>query len=140
MLSGDGTRIALEASDTENRTQDLWILELPRGAPAQFTVDRGNDIYPYGCPTTAASRLAPIGKGAFTNLYEKMSSGSAGEKLLLASTDDNLTGPYDWSPDGRFLLFRDFSPETNTINTGILPLSGDPAVSNLSRVRTSSKR
>jgi hypothetical protein len=60
-----------------------------------------------------------------------MSSGSAGEKLLLASTGDNLTGPYDWSPDGRFLLFRDLSPKTSVVNTGILPLSGDRAIRDL---------
>jgi eukaryotic-like serine/threonine-protein kinase len=60
-----------------------------------------------------------------------MSSGSGGENPLLASTGDNLTGPYDWSPDGRFLLFRDLSPETSIVNTGILPLSGDRTIRNL---------
>ena len=129
VLSGDGTRIALEASDTENRTQDLWILELPHGAPSRFTVDRGNDIYPVWSPDDSRIAFGSDRQGGIYNLYEKMSSGSAGEKLLLASTGDNLTGPYDWSPDGRFLLFRDLSPKTSIVNTGILPLSGDRAIS-----------
>ena len=94
VLSGDGTRIALEASDTENRTQDLWILELARGALSQFTVDRGNDIYPVWSPDDSRIAFGSDRQGRIYNLYEKMSSGSAGEKLLLASTGDNLTGPY----------------------------------------------
>ena len=131
VLSGDGTRIALEASDTENRTQDLWILELPHGAPSRFTVDRGNDILPVWSPDDSRIAFGSDRQGGIYNLYEKMSSGSAGEKLLLASTGDNLTGPADWSPDGRFLLFRDLSPKTSVVNTGILPLSGDRAISDL---------
>ena len=31
VLSRDGTRVALEATDVENRTQDLWVLEVARG-------------------------------------------------------------------------------------------------------------
>ena len=131
MLSRDGTRVALEASDTENRTQDLWILDLPRGTPSRFTVDRGNDIFPVWSPDDSRIAFGSDRQGGIYNLYEKMASGSAGEKLLLASTGDNLTGPYDWSPDGKFLLFRDLSPETSTVNTGILALSGDRAISHL---------
>ncbi len=69
VLSGDGTRIALEASDTENRTQDLWILELPRGAPLRFTVDRGNDIYPVWSPDDSRLAFGSDRQGGIYNLY-----------------------------------------------------------------------
>jgi hypothetical protein len=126
VLSGDGTRVALEAADIENRTQDLWILELARGALSRFTFDRGNDIYPVWAPDDSRIAFGSDRQGGTYNLYEKMSSGAAGEELLLASSGDNLTGPYDWSADGRFLVFRDLSSATlGTANTGILPLVGE---------------
>jgi hypothetical protein len=131
MLSGDGTRVALEVLDIENRTQDLWILDLASGAPSRFTTDRGNDIYPVWSPNDSRIAFGSDRNGGIYNLYQKMLSGAAGEEVLLESTGDNLTGPYDWSPDGKFLLFRDLSPEASVVNNGILPLFGDQQISNL---------
>jgi hypothetical protein len=126
MLSRDGTRVALEAADVENRTQELWILDLARGAPSRFTFDRGNDVYPVWSPDDSRIAFGSDRRDGTYSLYEKMSSGAGGEDLLLASTADNLTGPYDWSADGQFLLFRDLSSATlGTPNTGILPLTGE---------------
>ena len=99
----------------------------PRGSPSIAATTST----PSGRPTTAASRSAPIGKGAFTTCTRRWRAAALGKQLLLASTGDNLTGPYDWSPDGKFLLFRDLSPETSVVNTGILPLSGDRAIRHL---------
>ena len=131
-LSNDGTRIALEAADSGNRTQDLSILDLPGGAASRFTVDRGNDVYPVWSPDDSRIAFGSDRQGGIYKLYEKMSNGSPGEKLLLPSTGaPDLNGPWDWSPDGKWLLFRNMSPETGIANTGILSLSGDPAIRNL---------
>jgi Tol biopolymer transport system component len=131
VLSRDGTRIAFEASDTENRTQDLYVLRVSGGTPSRVTFARGNDIYPVWSPDDSRIAFGSDRRGGTYNLYEMMSSGSTGETLLLASTGDNLTGPYDWSPDGKFLLFRDLSPKTSIVNVGVLPLSGDRAITGL---------
>ena len=66
-LSHDGTRIALEAADSENRTQDLTILELPGGAASRFTVDRGNDVQPIWSPDDSRIAFASDRQGAFTS-------------------------------------------------------------------------
>ncbi len=127
VLSGNGTRVALEASDSENRTQDLYILELARGTLSRFTFDRGNEIYPVWSPDDSRLAFGSDRQRGSYSLYEKMTSGAAGEDLLLLASDDSLSGPapFDWSPDGKFLLFRNTSLETRgTANIGILPLSG----------------
>jgi len=60
-------------------------------------------------------------KGVF-NLYSKLSSGAGADELLVES--DQPKAPSDWSPDGRFLLFRSIDPETS-FDLWVLPVSGD---------------
>jgi Tol biopolymer transport system component len=130
VLSGDGTRVALEASDANTRTQDLYILELARGTLSRFTFDRGNDIYPVWSPDDRRIAFGSDRQGGTFSLYEKMSSGAGGEQILYTAVGEYLTGPapWDWSPDGNFLLFRNTSQETHgAANVGILLLSGERA-------------
>ena len=127
-LSGDGSRVAVEETDADNGTQDLYILELARGNPSRFTIDRGNDIYPVWSPDDSRIAFGSDRQGGVYNLYQKLSSGGAGEQLLHATAGDPLTGPapWDWSSDGKFLLFRNTSLETQgNANVSVLPLSGE---------------
>ena len=78
--------MAFEAADTENRTQDLWILELASGVISRFTFDRGNDIYPVWSPDNSRIAFGSDRQGGTYNLYEKVSSRAAEEELLLASS------------------------------------------------------
>src|SRR5205823_12416146 len=52
----------------------------------------------------------------------KPSSGTGMDDLLLES--DQNKAPADWSPDGRFLLFRSIDPQTG-FDLWVLPVSGD---------------
>ncbi len=56
------------------------------------------------------------------NLYWKLSSGAGADELLLES--DQNKAPYDWSSDGRFLLFLSIAPQTGW-DLWVLPVSGD---------------
>src|SRR5207253_603990 len=38
-LSPDGTRVAVEQTDRQSRTQDIWLIELARGVASRFTFD-----------------------------------------------------------------------------------------------------
>jgi serine/threonine protein kinase/Tol biopolymer transport system component len=125
-LSRDQTRVAVEMTDSENHTQDVYILDLARGTPTRFTSDPGNDVYPVWSNDDREIVFGSDRDQGTYNLYLKSSTPGSREELLLQSTGDNLTGPYDWSADGRFLLFRDLSAETlRAANVGILPLAGD---------------
>ena len=48
--------------------------------------------------------------GSF-DLYEKEVSSKGKDTLLLRSEQPKF--PMDWSPDGRFLLYRQINPQTN---------------------------
>jgi Tol biopolymer transport system component len=128
VLSRNGTRVALEALDFENRTQDLYILELAGGNLSRFTFDRGNDIYPVWSPGDGRIAFGSDRQRGIHNLYERMSGGAAEEDMLLLASTASASGsaPFDWSPDGKYLLFRNTSAETRgTANISILPLSGE---------------
>lgn len=112
----------MEAADAQSRTQDIWLLGLARGVVSRLTFDPRNDTYPVWSPDGSRIAFGSDREGGF-NLYQKLSNGAAGEELLLKSSSDAIVAPYSWSPDGRFLFYRDVS--SGGFNTGILPLIGD---------------
>jgi Tol biopolymer transport system component len=56
------------------------------------------------------------------DLYQKASSGAGTEEELLADSVDKV--PFDWSPDGRFILFGVGAFQAGT-DLWVLPLFGD---------------
>jgi Tol biopolymer transport system component len=56
------------------------------------------------------------------NLYRKLSSGAGKEEGLLKS--NQAEHMQDWSPDGRFLLYRTFGVKTKS-DIWVLPMFGD---------------
>ena len=56
------------------------------------------------------------------DLYQKSSSGAGSEDAILLS--GRTKHPTDWSPDGRFILYRALDPNTN-LELWVLPLAGD---------------
>ena len=68
-LSPDGTRLAVEASDTQRRTRDIWLVELVRGVTSRFTFDPAipaTTSIRSGRRTGAASCSAPTAKAAYS--------------------------------------------------------------------------
>jgi eukaryotic-like serine/threonine-protein kinase len=69
------------------------------------------------------SRIAFVsGRGGVSYLFEKISSGASDEAPLLQSSEPKYL--YDWSRDGRFLLYSSVDPQTG-FDLWVLPLSGD---------------
>jgi dipeptidyl aminopeptidase/acylaminoacyl peptidase len=54
------------------------------------------------------------------DIYQKAASGGGADDLLLKSTDAKY--PYDWSPDGRWLLYGNL---TGHLDLWLLPLTGN---------------
>jgi eukaryotic-like serine/threonine-protein kinase len=121
-LSPDGHRVAVEAQDPQNRTQQVWLIEVGRGVASRFTFDAGNDIYPVWSPDGTRIAFGSDRQPGEFNLYTKASNGTAAEELLLKSGADTLAAPYSWSPDGQFIVYRTFAP---VVNMMVLPLGGD---------------
>jgi Tol biopolymer transport system component len=107
-LSPDGRRVAADEMDQAGNP-DIWVLDVARGVPTRFTFE-GKDNYPTWSPdgTQLVFGSMLIG-GANLEIYRKDSSGTGKEELLLKP---GL--PCDWSPDGRYLLYRVQEPKTRT--------------------------
>jgi hypothetical protein len=101
-LSPDGTRVALDRAI--NGSADIWLIETTRNVATRFTFDPAADILPLWSPDSRRIVFSSNRTGAF-GLYEKSVTGGGAERLLLATPQKNPVGE-DWSPDGRFLLYR----------------------------------
>ncbi|HYW47626.1 MAG TPA: protein kinase, partial [Bryobacteraceae bacterium] len=116
-LSPDGKRVAVDLTDATGN-QDVWVLDVARGNPTRFTFDPARDFLPVWSPdgtklVFASDRAVAAGN---YDIYQKDSSGSANEQLLLKSGR-----PQDWSADGRYLLYERFDPKTRE-DLWILPM------------------
>ena len=116
-VSPDGTRVA-SARGPQGAT-DIWLLD-SRGVSARFTFDAASNGFPVWSPD--GSRIAyRSNRGGHYDLYQKPSNGAGDDVLLLKSDEDKY--PYDWSHDGRFLVFASVNAKTNP-DLWILPLLG----------------
>ena len=119
VLSRDESRIVVQRQDAAG--SDIWVIDLTRGANSRLTFNPTNESFPIWSPdgTRIVYASNQSGKQA---LYQKASTGSGSEELLLKSDQDNY--PLDWSPDGRFILFRSDGPKTGQ-DIWVLPMTGE---------------
>ena len=101
--------------------QDVWLIDTARGVPTRFTFDAAIDGWSVWSPDGSRVAFASNRKSVF-NSYWKLSSGAGVDELLLES--DQVSGPNDWSSDGRLLLFRNIDPKTG-MDLWVLPVSGE---------------
>lgn len=116
-LSPDGRRVVVFRTVQGNT--DIWIMDSDRAT--RFTFDAGLDRYPTWSPD--GSRIAfDSNRNGIRALYQKPSNLSEDEKVVLNSAQDSVV--QDWSPDGRFMSFLSFDPQSGS-DIWMLPLQGD---------------
>jgi eukaryotic-like serine/threonine-protein kinase len=118
-LSRDGRRLAFWRN--MNGRADIWISDLTRGATTRLTFEEGNKYGPIWSPDGSRIAFQSDPKGVF-DLYWKSATGAGTEELLL-STPQSKT-PTDWSPDGRFLLYRS-GDSASGYDLWALPINGE---------------
>ncbi|HEX7283703.1 MAG TPA: protein kinase [Vicinamibacterales bacterium] len=108
-LSPDGKRVAASLPDPARGSRNVWLIE-PGRAPARFTFPNTHDWEPVWSPDGRR-----IGFGSYRNgpldLYIKDATGSMSEVPLLLS--DNQKDISDWSPDGKYIIYRDTRGNAN---------------------------
>jgi serine/threonine-protein kinase len=106
-LSPDGTRIAALANDQE---VDLWLWDLGRTASTRATFDPARDTYPVWMPDGSRLIFSSDRAGA-RNLYWQATDGTGVVERLNESPNHQHASAV--SPDGRWLIFTEISPDTN---------------------------
>jgi Tol biopolymer transport system component len=106
-LSPDAKRVLIERPQGEG--SDLWMLDIEHGVESRFTFDASTNRYPVWSPdgsriVFASSRVTP------NALFEKASNMVGQERQLIPL--DVSVHPYDWSRDGKFLVFTGLASKT----------------------------
>jgi Tol biopolymer transport system component/tRNA A-37 threonylcarbamoyl transferase component Bud32 len=119
-LSPDERRAAVDRSDPQTGTNDIWLFDLSRGIPSRFTTDPAGDTNPLWSPDGSRIVFASTREGV-RNLYQKIAGGGGNEEVLLKSSEDKV--PDDWSLDGQFIVYQTSNPKTKW-DLWVLPMSG----------------
>jgi serine/threonine protein kinase len=120
-LSPDAKSVAVERGG-QNGNRDIWLLDLAREVFTRFTFDQAMHYMPVWSPDGKRIAYAANPDARF-HVYVKDTNGAGGPKVLYNSTEN--AAPYDWSRDGRTLLYRTVPPN-GVVSLGALSLVGEP--------------
>lgn len=111
-LSPDEKSVAVSRVDLLAGTaSDIWLINLERGTQIRLTDDPASDSYPAWSPTSDRITFVSTRNGQ-TSIYVKSSNGSAVEEALVSSPELKLNPTF--SPDGKFIIYAQLNPKTNT--------------------------
>ena len=113
-LSPDGKRVAIHRIDRQTQNSDIWVIDLQRNLPVRLTSDPDYEALPVWSPD--GNRVAFGSAG----LHQIVASGAGTEELLLKRG----TFPYDWSADGRFIIYAQRVEKTRR-DVWAFPITGD---------------
>jgi Tol biopolymer transport system component len=119
-LSLDEKRVVFGRSD-EQAHSDIWQLDLSRGTTTRLTFAPSQENCPLLSPDGSLIVFTSERNGK-SHLYQKSSSGTGAEELLLDSNHQLYAD--DWSRDGKYLLVESKS-ETSTFDLWVLPMVGE---------------
>jgi Tol biopolymer transport system component len=120
-LSPDAKRVLIVHGDARARSSDLWMHDLEHGTGSRFTFHASINRFPVWSPDGGRIVFASDRNGTY-DLYQRASNGTGDDEILFQSA--TIKYPYDWSRDGRFLIFMSTEPKTKD-DLWALPLTGD---------------
>jgi hypothetical protein len=106
VLSPDDRGVALSVGIPQRA--DVWTIDTQRSVTTRLTFDDASDDPGVWSPDstrivfTSGRNGVP---GVPSSLYERAANGTGMEDLLFAGAVDEFVIPFDWSRDGRYLLF-----------------------------------
>ena len=118
-LSNDGRRLLVSATDSKSLSRDIFIVDVDRGVRQRFTLDGSEERSAIWSPNQRD--VIYTSKGL--NLYRRAADLSGDETAIIV--DRSSKDPYDWSPDGRLVLYRRSSTETGN-DLMLHPIDGGP--------------
>ena len=125
-LSPDGRFVALQrmTPDIEPPAPDLWMLDLARSIRSRLTSQPGNDEGAAWAPDSYRFAYARHrGVRQPSDLYLKDVREPEKDQPLLVD-DTGSKHPFDWSPNGRLILYGTAQPQSPRQDIWVLPLDG----------------
>ena len=116
-ISPDGARLVAMLADPSSRS-DLWLLEFSRPIPRRFTFAT---VFGTGAWSPDGQRISYHLLGDRRLLQRSVNGADQAETVLQSQYTVYLN---DWSPDGRYLVYTQQSPEGRS-ELWLLPLFGD---------------
>jgi dipeptidyl aminopeptidase/acylaminoacyl peptidase len=116
-LSKDGRRLLVSATDAKLLTRDIYIIDVARGIRQRFTFDPSEERAAVWSPDDRRV----IYNSRTLDLYARAADLSGDDREILK--DGVSKDPYDWSPDGRYLLYRRSGTDTGN-DLWLLPIDG----------------
>jgi len=123
-ISPDGKHVLALASDSQDKSADLWSYPAKGGVGTRLTFGPGYKGFSVWLPDGKyiAYTCTPGGE---LSLCRKPADGSgAGERLLKLGPEVLSAAAVDWSPDGRYLSFDEQTGKEQRWSTWVLPLEG----------------
>jgi len=123
-LSPDGKRLVTErrGQGANGANSDLWLTELERSnTETRFTFDNSRNTHPVWSPDNSKVVFAAFRAGTF-KMIQRTTNGPGQDELLFESKIG--VTPWDWSRDGRFLIYMEADPKTKE-DIWAFPLTGE---------------
>jgi len=135
VLSPDGRRVSLSVA-RKSGFSDIWTIDTERGGNTPLTSDDATDDFTAWSPDGA--RIA-FNSGRdhvlaiASSIYERAANGTGSDELLISGAGDEYLVPFDWSRDGRLLVFGRASTATaaHRFDLWVLEMSGEHRASPL---------
>jgi len=128
-LSPDGRRVALTLS---NPFSDIMVIDLQRGTPTRLTFGGMNHFSPMWSPdgkriayAVAAGAGSTASQGVSVGLHIRNADGSGNDEEVLPSDAKTSIALFDWTPDGKYLIYARTNGTTVGASLWALPLFGD---------------
>jgi eukaryotic-like serine/threonine-protein kinase len=121
-ISPDGRSLAVNVIDPRIGTSDVWMEDLVRGASTRLTFDAGIENQPIWSPDGRQIVFAANRLGAPHLVRKAIDETGSGEVLLPPSGWVQV--PFDWTQDGRFIVYGDGEVSTGK-DIMILPLGDE---------------
>jgi eukaryotic-like serine/threonine-protein kinase len=119
-LSPDGQRLTVGRPNPRSG-DDIHLFDLAGGAGTPFTFDPSHDEFPIWSPDGRRIVWVSWREGT-ANMFQKAASGAGQEELLLRTAYRKRV--FDWSADGRFILYHELNPQTS-FDLWVLPMEGE---------------
>jgi Tol biopolymer transport system component len=122
-LSPDGRTLAFATGNPEEST--IWLQTLSGGTPTRFTFATGRNANPVWSPDGSRVLYIHSNQSGYSSaLMLKPSNGAGKEEVLLPERAVSGVNqfPYDWSRDGKWVLFRN---DALTPDVWMLPVGRD---------------